>query len=159
MPLAALRISLSTTSRYGVYIQRRNASHNSQGRANKAHQGPGKRLGSRKTGGEYVVPGNILYKQRGTLWFPGENTHRYVEKLTCSNRTDEEQGRDHTIHASQPGYVRYYRDPMKDKRRKYIGVVLDKDDQLPHSPYEAPRRRNLGMLAYEMKEAPRTNVT
>lgn len=54
---------------------RRHASHQSQGRANGAKDGPGKRLGAKKTSGEYVVPGNILYKQRGTLWFPGDGCH------------------------------------------------------------------------------------
>ena len=54
---------------------RRLASHQAQGRANGAADGPGKRLGAKKTAGEYVVPGNILYKQRGTLWFPGDGCH------------------------------------------------------------------------------------
>lgn len=52
---------------------RRHASHQAQGRANKAKDGAGKRLGAKKTGGEYVIPGNILFKQRGTHWFPGDN--------------------------------------------------------------------------------------
>jgi len=52
--------------------QKRHASHQAQGRANGARDGPGKRLGAKKTAGQYVVPGNILYRQRGTLWFPGE---------------------------------------------------------------------------------------
>ena len=56
-------------------IGRRYASHQSQGRANGAKDGPGKRLGAKKTAGEYVVPGNILFKQRGTLWFPGDGCH------------------------------------------------------------------------------------
>lgn len=52
---------------------RRYASHQAQGRANGAKQGPGKRLGAKKTGGQYVVPGNILFKQRGVEWHAGEN--------------------------------------------------------------------------------------
>lgn len=54
-------------------VQNRHASHQAQGRANKAKDGAGKRLGAKKTGGEYVVPGNILFRQRGTHWFPGDN--------------------------------------------------------------------------------------
>ena len=65
--LASFRISTPST------IGKRFASHQAQGRANKAKQGPGKRLGSKKLAGEYVVTGNILYKQRGTLWYPGDN--------------------------------------------------------------------------------------
>src|SRR5687768_12904031 len=58
---------------------------------------------------QFVIPGNILYKQRGTLWWPGEN---------CI------MGRDHTIHAMATGYVKYYRDPARHPDRKYIGVVF-----------------------------------
>lgn len=68
--LSSLRI---TPQAITGHVQTRNASHAAQGRANKAKQGPGKRLGAKKTGGEYVIPGNILFKQRGTHWFPGEN--------------------------------------------------------------------------------------
>ena len=32
-----------------------------------------KRLGIKKYGGEYVIPGNILCRQRGTKWHPGKN--------------------------------------------------------------------------------------
>lgn len=54
-------------------VAKRHASHQAQGRANGAKDGPGKRLGAKKTGGQYVVPGNIIFRQRGTLWFPGDN--------------------------------------------------------------------------------------
>ena len=33
----------------------------------------GRRLGVKKYGGEMVVPGNIIVRQRGTKIFPGEN--------------------------------------------------------------------------------------
>ncbi|EME81816.1 uncharacterized protein MYCFIDRAFT_16902, partial [Pseudocercospora fijiensis CIRAD86] len=111
----------------------RHASHQAQGRANGAKDGPGKRLGAKKTGGQYVVPGNIIFKQRGTLWFPGDNTH---------------MGRDHTIHASQAGYVTYYRDPEKHPKRKYIGIVFERNQTLPQARNEV-RRRRLGMLAFQ----------
>lgn len=71
--------------------------------------------------------------------------------LTCSS-----QGRDHTIHAGQPGFVRYYRDPAHP-RRKFIGIVFEKDQNLPQ-PTFAVRRRKLGMLAYPMIE-PKTSDT
>ncbi|KAK7530121.1 60S ribosomal protein L2, mitochondrial precursor [Phyllosticta citricarpa] len=109
----------------------RYASHAAQGRANGPKNGPGKRLGAKKTGEQYVVPGNIIYKQRGTLWFPGENAY---------------MGRDHTIHAGVKGYVKYYRDPLKHPKRKYIGVVFDRNDTLPRPPC-APRPRRLNLLA------------
>nr|POE87520.1 54s ribosomal protein l2, mitochondrial [Quercus suber] len=132
--LSNLRINGPTISQLG----KRHASHQAQGRANGAKDGPGKRLGAKKTGGEYVIPGNILFKQRGTHWFPGDNCF---------------MGRDHTIHAGAPGYVRYYRDPLRHPKRKYIGVVFEKEQVLPQAPNE-PRRRKLGMLAYQMPAEP-----
>ncbi|KAF1968675.1 ribosomal protein L27 [Bimuria novae-zelandiae CBS 107.79] len=109
----------------------RHATHQAQGRANGAKDGPGKRLGAKKAGGEYVIPGNIIFRQRGTAWFPGEN---------CKF------GRDHCIFATESGYVRYYRDPSLHPDRQYIGVALDKDDKLPY-PQNAARKRRLGFVA------------
>lgn len=87
---------------------------------------------------QFVIPGNILYKQRGTLWWPGEN---------CM------MGRDHTIHSKVTGYVKYYRDPAKHPDRKYIGVVFDKNDTLPY-PVHAQRKRRLNMTESTIREAP-----
>jgi len=83
----------------------------------------------------YVITGNIIYKQRGTKWFPGEN---------CG------MGRDHTIYALACGYVKYYRDPKKHPKRQYIGVVFDKNDNLPY-PQNAMRKRKLNMVAVPVK--------
>ena len=33
----------------------------------------GRRLGVKKYGGQFVVPGNIIVRQRGTQFFPGQN--------------------------------------------------------------------------------------
>merc|ERR1711939_628054 len=112
------------------------ASHKAQGAVNKAKDGPGKRLGAKKTGEQFVVPGNIIYRQRGTLWHPGEN---------CA------MGRDHTIYATQKGYVKYYKDPFTHPKRRYIGVALERDWTLP-TPRDIPRRRRLGMIAVPMNE-------
>ncbi len=49
-----------------------------------------KRLGVKRFGGEYVVPGNIIVRQRGTQFHPGENVG---------------MGRDYTIFAKTEGYV------------------------------------------------------
>lgn len=84
-----------------------------------------------------MIPGNIIYKQHGTLWWPGEN---------CI------MGRDHTIHAMATGYVKYYRDPARHPRRKYIGVVFDKADTLPY-PRHAERKRRLGLTAHPRRAA------
>ncbi|KAJ0415878.1 ribosomal L27 protein-domain-containing protein [Aspergillus carlsbadensis] len=114
------------------FSQIRHASHSAQGAANKHSRDPaGKRLGAKRTGGEYVVPGCIIFRQRGTKWFPGEN---------CA------MGRDHTIYAAETGYVRYYLDPARHPDRKYIGVVFEKDGKLP-TPQNAPTRRKLNRIA------------
>ena len=49
-----------------------------------------KRLGVKRFGGEFVIPGNIIVRQRGTKFHPGENVGL---------------GRDHTIFATIEGYV------------------------------------------------------
>ncbi|KAI1391632.1 ribosomal L27 protein-domain-containing protein [Hypoxylon trugodes] len=90
-----------------------------------------KKLGAKKSGDTYVIPGNIIYKQRGSKWHPGEN---------CG------MGRDHTIFALATGYVKYYRDPAKHPKRQYIGVVFNKEDTLPY-PQHAMRKRRLNMTA------------
>lgn len=56
-------------------------------------------------------------------------------------------GKDHTIYATQYGYVRYYKNPALHPKRQYIGVALEKEgpgSKLP-TPANAPTRRRLGM--------------
>ena len=52
----------------------------------------GRRLGIKKFGGEIVVPGNILVRQRGTKFHPGRNVG---------------MGRDHTLFALADGKVEF----------------------------------------------------
>ena len=52
----------------------------------------GRRLGIKKFGGEAVIPGNIIVRQRGTKWHPGENVGI---------------GKDHTIFAKVEGNVAF----------------------------------------------------
>lgn len=81
-----------------------------------------------------MIPGNIIFRQRGTKWFPGEN---------CG------MGRDHTIFATETGYVKYYLDPHKHPKRRYIGVALERNGVLP-TPLNAARKRRLNMVAVPM---------
>ena len=53
----------------------------------------GRRLGVKKFGGEAVIPGNIIIRQRGTKWHPGDNVG---------------MGKDHTIFALVEGKVRFH---------------------------------------------------
>ena len=64
-----------------------------------------KRLGVKKFGGEIVVPGNIIVRQRGTKWHPGTNVGI---------------GKDHTLFALQPGAVTFAR---KANGRTYVSVM------------------------------------
>ncbi|KAI1005366.1 hypothetical protein K3495_g2852 [Podosphaera aphanis] len=115
----------------------RHASHNQQSSHHQKKDGPGKRLGAKKSGEEYVIPGNIIFRQRGTHWFPGENAG---------------MGRDHTIFAKVHGYVKYYKDPGKHPKRQYIGVALERHHVLPYDP-RAPRPRRLNMTVEKMDPA------
>ena len=64
----------------------------------------GRRLGLKKAGGEAVVPGNIIVRQRGTKWRPGDNVGL---------------GKDHTIFALVAGTVQF---KTKDGGRSYVSV-------------------------------------
>jgi large subunit ribosomal protein L27 len=64
----------------------------------------GRRLGVKKFGGEIVVPGAIIVRQRGTKYHPG--SHVGI-------------GRDHTIFATAEGSVKFH---SGVKGRTYISV-------------------------------------
>jgi large subunit ribosomal protein L27 len=66
-------------------------------------------------------------------------------------------GRDHTIYATESGYVKYYKDPEKNPKRQYIGVVFERDQVLP-LPRNAPRRRKLNMVANKMELPPTETI-
>lgn len=52
----------------------------------------GRRLGVKKFGGEFVIPGNIIKRQRGTQVWPGKNVG---------------MGKDHTLFALIEGNVKF----------------------------------------------------
>lgn len=65
----------------------------------------GRRLGLKKSGGQSVVAGNIIIRQRGTQYYPGENVG---------------MGVDHTIFATADGVVEF---KHTVKNRTYVSVV------------------------------------
>ena len=65
----------------------------------------GQRLGVKRFGGENVLSGMILVRQRGTTYHPGPNVGI---------------GKDHTLFALIPGTVKFYR---KAKERAYVTIV------------------------------------
>ncbi|WP_304986078.1 50S ribosomal protein L27 [Coxiella-like endosymbiont] len=64
-----------------------------------------KMLGVKRFGGERVVAGNIVIRQRGTHYHPGENVG---------------MGRDHTLYALVDGKVQFTRKGIK--QRNYVSI-------------------------------------
>ncbi len=65
----------------------------------------GRRLGIKLFGGQVAIPGNIIARQRGTVWHPGDNVGL---------------GKDHTLFALTAGHVEF---KTKGKGRTYVSVV------------------------------------
>lgn len=65
----------------------------------------GRRLGIKAFGGEAVISGNIIARQRGTTWHPGRNVG---------------MGKDHTLFALVDGRVQFN---TKAKGRTFVSVV------------------------------------
>jgi large subunit ribosomal protein L27 len=64
----------------------------------------GRRLGIKKFGGELVISGNIIVRQRGTKFHPGTNVGI---------------GKDHTLFAKSNGKVNF----KKTRKRKFVSVI------------------------------------
>ena len=65
----------------------------------------GRRLGVKKFGGETVISGNIIIRQRGTQYHPGENVG---------------MGKDHTLFALTEGQVVF---KTKANNKRFVHVV------------------------------------
>jgi large subunit ribosomal protein L27 len=65
----------------------------------------GRRLGLKQFGGEIVIAGNIIARQRGTKWHAGANVG---------------MGKDHTLFALTDGRVEFR---TKAKGRTYVSIV------------------------------------
>jgi len=64
----------------------------------------GRRLGVKKFGGEIVIPGNIIVRQRGTKFHPSSNVGI---------------GKDHTLFATLEGKVTF----KKTRTRTFVSVI------------------------------------
>ena len=65
----------------------------------------GRRLGVKKSGGQAVIPGNIIIRQRGTKYYPGDIVG---------------MGKDHTLFALTEGRVTFQK---KKLNRTYVSVA------------------------------------
>jgi large subunit ribosomal protein L27 len=74
------------------------------GSSRNGRDSPGQRLGVKRFGGEAVLAGNIIVRQRGTKFHPGDNVG---------------MGRDHTLFALTDGQVRFAR---KARGRMFVSV-------------------------------------
>ena len=75
-----------------------------QGSVKNGRDSHSKRLGVKKFGSEFVIPGNIIVRQRGSKWRPGQNVGL---------------GRDYTIFSLIEGRVRF----DKPKRRIHVDPI------------------------------------
>jgi large subunit ribosomal protein L27 len=75
----------------------------STGSTSNIHDSSGKRLGVKRFGGEWVNAGMIIVRQRGTKYGLGKNVGL---------------GRDYTIYATIPGYVKF-----EGYKKKYVSVL------------------------------------
>ena len=64
----------------------------------------GRRLGVKRYGGQLVMPGNIIVRQRGTKFHPGSNVGL---------------GRDHTLFATSEGKVTF----KKTRTKTFVSVI------------------------------------
>ena len=82
---------------------------------------------------QFVFPGNIIVRQRGTRFHPGDGVgmarSRPIAPAFISNsafagpsshRRPHSQGKDHTIFATVSGNVRFKHDRHKDRKTIYI---------------------------------------
>ena len=74
------------------------------GSSKNGRESESKRLGVKIFGGETVIAGNIIVRQRGTKHKPGDNVYL---------------GKDHTLHAKIDGVVRFNK---KKDNKSYVSV-------------------------------------
>jgi len=74
------------------------------GSSNNGRDSAGRRLGVKKSGGQAVIPGNIIIRQRGTKYYPGTNVG---------------MGKDHTLFALTEGRVSF---TTKRNERTFVSV-------------------------------------
>ena len=83
------------------------AHHKGQGSTSNGRDSAGRRLGAKAADGEFVLAGNILYRQRGTRVYPGVNVRK---------------GSDDTLFTTVDGIVKFER-LGKDKKKVSVYPV------------------------------------
>jgi large subunit ribosomal protein L27 len=75
------------------------------GSSRNGRESQSKRLGVKIFGGQNILPGQIIVRQRGTKHHPGDNVY---------------MGKDHTLHAAITGKVHFQ---QRRNKRTYISVI------------------------------------
>ncbi|KAI0301990.1 ribosomal L27 protein-domain-containing protein [Russula brevipes] len=129
--LSFLCPSHATYSPFSILGAVRTATKRAGGTVRNHGGSPGKRLGIKKFSDQYVIPGNIIVRQRGTQFHPGQHV---------------KMGRDHTLFATVPGYVRFYKEKYMRGERKFVGIVLTRGEKLPRDEQALGRSRFFGFV-------------
>ena len=104
------------------------------GSSRNGRNSPGQRLGVKKVGGERVIAGNIIMRQRGTKIMPGRNVG---------------MGKDHTLYSLIDGAVKFEWGLEGEAARQRLppGGRIGRRHEEGHSPNFLPRRRGHLLLA------------
>ena len=84
------------------------AHHKGQGSTANGRDSAGRRLGAKAADGEFITAGSIIYRQRGTKVFPGQNVRR---------------GNDDSLFATMDGIVKFERLGRNKKQASVYPVV------------------------------------
>ena len=85
------------------------AHHKGQGSTSNGRDSAGRRLGAKAADGEFIKAGSIIYRQRGTRVFPGNNVRR---------------GKDDTLFSVVDGIVKFER-LGRDKKKASVYPVAE----------------------------------
>lgn len=128
---------------------------------------PGKRLGLKKFSGKVsstipdccsltsslwtqtnmLSPATLSFASAAPNSTPGKmcvlpSSHQ--PHLTVSSQVA--MGRDHTIYATVPGFVRFYKEKWMSSQRRYVGIVLNRGEKLPRDEAALGRSRYCGLV-------------
>ena len=83
------------------------------GSSKNGRESESKRLGVKIFGGQAAIAGNIIVRQRGTKFHPGENVRR---------------GEDDTLYSIKDGFVKFTKKKVKDftgkiVKRRFVSVI------------------------------------